>query len=325
MKGQYQHFIPQFLLRNFSHAHEPIEKTTPEKNGRHRKRKGKRKSDKFLYVADITPKEPQLLEPPVSRWYGQKDMYEDITNAIESRKDVERELSRLESYAARILQKVKEAHESSEPGIWLTRVERNILRKFLFIMKYRGPGFCEKYFIGSPETYNSEDRNLIRAYMVNEGLSSPRDVWLHNLRAILDVDMDAGGAWMKEILVNMFPADAKMFVFHAQASYMAFCTPAEQNDEFLLTDDCYSVFEGPAHETFCKRTGEFLGSLCLPYHEFGPVSPRLIIVLRSYILPEVREDTNPEIKDYRSTLRKAAASQLPNPENIAISGSFTAC
>lgn len=316
MKGQYQHFIPQFLLRNFSHPYEPTEKTKPKKTGRHCKRKDRRRGDKVLNVADLTPDEPQLLEPAVSRWYGQKEMYEDIADAIESRKDVERELSNLESRTAEILQKVKRAQENGGVGIWLTRVERNRLRKFLFIMKYRGPGYCEKYFVGNPGAYESEDKHLVRAYMVKQGLSSPRDVWLHNLRALLDLDMDADGVWMMEIRRNMFPADANMFVFHAQSSYMAFCTPAENNDEFLLTDDCYNVFEGPMHETFCSQTGKFLGPTFLPYHEFGPVSPRLIIVLRSFILPEAQEDTVPSIRDHRATLWKAAASQFPNPGTV---------
>jgi hypothetical protein len=264
-------------------------------------------------VVDLTPDDPQLLEPEVSRWYGQKEMYEDIADAIESRKDVEQELSKLESRTAEILQKVKRAQEHGEAGIWLTRVERNSLRKFLFIMKYRGPGYCEKYFVGDPDTYEAEDKHLVRAYMIKQGLSSPRDVWLHNLRALLDLNMDADGAWMTEILRNMFPADAKMFVFHTQASYMAFCTPAEKNEEFLLTDDCYNVFEGPTHEIFCSKTGKFLGPTFYPYHEFGPVSPRLIIVLRSFTLPEAQEDTAPSVRDYRAILRKAAASQFPNP------------
>jgi hypothetical protein len=139
MKGQYQHFIPHFLLRNFSHPYEPTEKTKLKKADRYCKRRYKRRGDKALNVVDLTPDDPQLLDPEVSRWYGQKEMYEDIADAIESRKDVEQELFKLESRTAEILQKVKRAQEHGEAGIWLTRVERNSLRKFLYIMKYRGP------------------------------------------------------------------------------------------------------------------------------------------------------------------------------------------
>ena len=134
--AQYQHYIPQFLLRNFSHPYKPPNEKGSKKRGKSRAEKGKYRGDKVLNVVDLTSDEPQLLESPVSRWFGQEDMYKDVADAIKSKKDVEQELSKLESRTAEILQKVKKAHENSEPGIWLTRVERNKLRKFLFIMKY---------------------------------------------------------------------------------------------------------------------------------------------------------------------------------------------
>ena len=270
----------------------------------------------MLNVVDLTSDEPQLLESPVSRWFGQEDMYKDVADAIKSKKDVEQELSKLESRTAEILQKVKKAHENSEPGIWLTRVERNKLRKFLFIMKYRGPGFYEKYFSEDPQTYDSEDKHLLRAYMVDNGMARPRDVWLHNLRTILDIDMDVEGKWITKLPELMFPADAGMFIFHAQSSYMAFCTPAKKHDEFILTDQCYNVFEGPTNETFSAKKGEYLGSTYLCYHEFGPVSPRLIIVLRSNKLPEALEDMNPKIQKTRQMMHNAAVTQFPNLENV---------
>jgi len=314
--AQYQHYIPQFLLRNFSHPYQPPKEKGSKKRGKSRAEKGKHRGDKVLNVVDLTSDEPQLLESPVSRWFGQEDMYKDVADAIKRKTDVEQELSKLESWTAEILHKVKKAHENSEPGIWLTRVERNKLRKFLFIMKYRGPGFYEKYFSEDPQTYDSEDKHLLRAYMADNGMARPRDVWLHNLRTILDLDMDAEGKWITKLPELMFPSDAGMFIFHAQSSYMAFCTPAEEHDEFILTDQCYNVFEGPTNETFCAKTGEYLGNTYLCYHDFGPVSPRLIIVLRSGTLPEALEDMNPTIQRSRQIMLNAAATQFPNPENV---------
>ncbi|KAE8557503.1 hypothetical protein EYB25_002210 [Talaromyces marneffei] len=314
--AQYQHYIPQFLLRNFSHPYSPQKKNGSKNRGKFRAEKGKRRGEKVLNIVDLTSAEPQLLESPVSRWFGQEDMYKDVADAIKSKKDVEQELSKLESRTAVILQKVKKAHEDSEAGICLTRVERNILRKFLFIMKYRGPGFYEKYSSKDPQTYDSEDKNLLRDYMADKGMTRPRDVWLHNLRTILDLDMDAEGNWMTKLPELMFPEDAGMFIFHTQSSYMAFCTPAEIHDEFILTDQCYNLFEGPTNETFCARTGEYLGNTYLSYHDFGPVSPKLIIVLRSCLLPEPLDDMSPEIQKRRQWMHDGAAAQFPNPENI---------
>ena len=313
---QYQHYIPQFLLRNFSHPYRPPKGDGPKKKYHRRLEIGKNKGDKVLNVVNLTADEPQLIEAPVSRWFGQDEMYSDVSDTIKAKKDVEQELSKLESQTAVILQKVKKAHENGEAGICLTRVERNKLRKFLFIMKYRGPGYSAKYFSEDPQAYTSEDKHLLRDYMAENRFSTPRDVWLHNLRAILSLDMDAEGKWMTRLPGLMFPADAAMFVSHAQHSYIAFCTPAESDKEFILTDQCYNLFEGPTHNTFCVKTGDYLGDTNLCFHEFGPVSPRLIIVLRSNTLPEALEDKDSKIKKTRQRMLYVASAQFPEPENV---------
>ncbi|KAM0080465.1 hypothetical protein ACKRZS_007382 [Fusarium odoratissimum] len=299
--SQYQHYIPQFILRNFSHCYKPLKRNRHRKHGSSRPKKGMRKGDKVLNVVDLTSDESQLREEPVSRWFGQMNMYNDTAAAINSQKNIEEELSKLESRTAEILQKVKKAHEAGEPGIYLNRSERNRLRKFLFIMKYRGPGFYGKYRSGDQYSYTSEDRNLLRSYMAEKGFENPRDVWLHNLHAILDLEMDAEGKWMTKL---------------PESSYTAFCTPNEDDDEFILTDQCYNVFEGPIHEATSPLTGEDLGSTYLCFHEFGPISSRLIIVLRSFVLPEALEDANHKIREAREMFLEGAAVQFPRPENV---------
>lgn len=313
---EYQHFIPQLLLRNYSHPYKPPKKSSSQPRTKSRPEKGKYRGDKVLNVVDLSSDEPQLLEAPVSRWFGQDNMYVEVANAVKAKKDLERELGKLEQQTAIILQKIKKAHEKRESDIWLTRVERNILRKFLFIMKYRGPGFYTKYFDDDTQTYDSEDKHILRAYMAEKGMTSPREVWLHNLRTILDLDMDACGEWTKKLPELMFPADAVMFIFHVQSSYMAFCTPEEKHDEFILTDQCYNVFEGPINDTFCAKTNEYLGATYLCYHEFGPVSPQLIIVLRSNTLPNALEDGISTIQRTRQLMHDMAAAQFPDPQMV---------
>jgi hypothetical protein len=314
--AQYQHYIPQFLLRNFSHPYQPPKGYGAKKKNHRRVEKGKHKGDKVLNIVDLTSDEPQLIEAPVSRWFGQEKMYSDVFDTLKAKKDVEQELSKLESQTAVILQKVKKAHENGDAGICLTRVERNKLRKFLFIMKYRGPGFFEKYSSEDPQAYTSEDKHLLRDYMAEKGFITPRDVWLHNLRAILYLDMDAEGKWTTTLHDLMFPADTTMFIFHTQHSYIAFCTPAEKDEEFILTDQGYNLFEGPTHNTFCAKTGDYLGDTNLCFHEFGPVSPRLIIILRSSTLPEELEDKDSKVKKARQRWLSAASAQFPEPENV---------
>lgn len=152
--------------------------------------------------------------------------------------------------------------------------------------------------------------------MTERGFENPRNVWLHNLRAILDLDMDAEGRWMKKLPEAMFPADAAGFTNHVQSSYVAFCTPSEEGDEFTLTDQCYNVFEGPALETTAVATRENVGSSHLCFHGFSPISPQLIIVLCSLVLPEALEDAGRKIRDVREMYLEVAAAQFPNPENV---------
>ncbi|KAH6659071.1 hypothetical protein BKA67DRAFT_543484 [Truncatella angustata] len=314
--AQYQHYIPQFLLRNFSHPYRPLKSKGAEKRQRGRVEKGKHRGEKVLNVVDLTADEPRITEVPVSRWFGQEEMYSDIFSTIKSKKDVEQGLSRLECQTATILQKVKKAHENGDQGIRLTRIERNHLRKFLFIMKYRGPGYFEKYLSQDPQSYNSEDKHLVRDYMVEKGFATPRDVWLHNIRTILNLDMDAEGRWRTKLQDTMFPADAAMFVFHIEHSYIALCTPEENGDEFILTDQAYNLFEGPTHNTFCGETHEYMGETYMCFHEFAPVSPRLMIVLRSNVLPEALEDKDSRKQKIRQRMQNMAAALFPEPENV---------
>jgi hypothetical protein len=165
---------------------------TKTKNHR-RVEKGKYKGATVLNVVDLASDEPQLIEAPVSRWFGQEEMYSNIFDTVKAKNDMEKALSKLESQAAGIVLKAKKAHANGDAGICLTRVERNTLCRFLFIMKYRGPGFFEKYFSKDPQAYTSEDKHLLRDYMADKGFTTPRDVWLHNLRAILHLNMDTEG------------------------------------------------------------------------------------------------------------------------------------
>ncbi|TVY68038.1 hypothetical protein Focb16_v002164 [Fusarium oxysporum f. sp. cubense] len=167
--SQYQHYIPQFILRNFSHRYKPSKRKGHWKHGGSRPKKGMRNGENVLNIVDLTSDQDQLREEPVSRWFGQINMYNDTAAAINSQKNLEQELSKLESRTAEILQKVKKAHEAGEPGIYLNRSERNLLRKFLFIMKYRGLGFYGKYRSGDQYSYTSEDKNLLRSYMSEKG------------------------------------------------------------------------------------------------------------------------------------------------------------
>ena len=49
---------------------------------------------------------------------------------------------------------------------------------------------------------------LLSSYMAEKAFKSPRTVWLNDLRAILNLEIDAEQKWAKKLSEAMFPADA---------------------------------------------------------------------------------------------------------------------
>lgn len=309
---QYQHFVPQFLLRNFCHPYKP-----DGEGPRNRKSGGKRKYEKGMHPKDpvvrnldLLADPPAIYEKPVRRILGEMNMYQDTSKPPEHQQHVEVMLSVLERRASEIFRKITKAFEQKEPGLWLTRCERDLIRKFLFLLKYRGMGFRHRFFHQAPEDYTEDDRELLREYMAAHDFKRPLDVWFHNIKTIIELDMDPEGDWVLDLRKRMYPDDAMWFVAHVGFYYMAICTPKNPDDEFILTDNSYNIFEGP--NTFAEdiQTGEVGGLSNTPLHEFAPISPKLMIVLRSDCLPNPLEDMDEAVKEYRSFKRFLAVDMM---------------
>jgi hypothetical protein len=311
-KPQYQHFVPQFLLNNFSHPYKP-----DGEGCRRRKGGGKRKYEKGMFPKDpvvrnldLLADPPIICEKPVKRILGQMNMYQDTSKPAEQQQHVEMLLSKLEMRASEIFRKITKAFEQKEPGLWLARPERNLLRKFLFLLKYRGDGFRRRFFHQKPEDYSENDRELLREYMAKHGFKRPVDVWFHNIKTIIELDMDSEGRWHMDLPKRMYPDDAMWFFSYEAFSYMAICTPSDAKDEFILTDNSYNVFEGPNHLVKDENSGELGASAYTPLHEFAPISPKLMIVLRSTVLPDPLEDADPGVKKHRAFQRFLAIGMV---------------
>jgi len=225
----------------------------------------------------------------VGRSYGFPDMYKDVDH--ERVYHVEEALSRLESDAARIYHRIKKDHESGKYKFSLSRGERNILRKFLFVMRYRSHKFWSKY-TGTIDNYDFNDRDMLVEFLKERSITDLRQVWLLNLEVILRTEIDADKEWLETIGREMFPADANMYVFHMSESYVAFCEPESPEDEFILTDNGFGIFEGPVifDTANFKSTGadgslpRLQDSPYTEFHKLAPLSPRLILILRSNFL-----------------------------------------
>ncbi|KAI0971549.1 hypothetical protein F4678DRAFT_433305 [Xylaria arbuscula] len=297
---EYQHFVPQFILRNFAHKYV----------GPQRSKKGKKSKSDNMFRGELVVNNVNLKADPfaveetkVRRILGQYDMYQDTALPAAQRRQIETMLGKLEAHVSIIFRKIIKAFEAGDPSTWITREERNSIRKFLFILKYRGSGFHRRFYHDSSDQYNANDKSLLLKYMEEKGFKRPVDVWLHGLKAIMDLNMNAENCH-KELSENMYLEDAKWFFMHTEMMYMTICTPSKANAEFILTDNSYNVFEGPNTFVQDPDTGEVTESGWINFHEFAPLTPRLMIVLRSFLLPIPEEDSNPQIKAERDAQRK---------------------
>ncbi|KAK3947352.1 hypothetical protein QBC32DRAFT_354635 [Pseudoneurospora amorphoporcata] len=301
--GQYQHFVPQFLLKNFAHR-VPKAPKGPKGTPKPKYEKGMFPGDLVISSLDLTQDAAVFTEKPVSRILGQINMYDDFTKPNGEQRHVEKLLSKLEAQAAHIFTKITKAYEAKEGGVVLTRDERNLIRKFLFLMKYRGHRFHTRFFHERPEAYSENDRELLCEYMEEHPqFKTPMQIWLHNIETLINLEMDPELNWIRELPKKMYYNDAMWFVTHVQSCYMALCVPSEAENEFILADNSYSVYEGPNKyaRDIKSNKEEALGYVEL--HTFAPVSPKIMVVLRSWILPQPLEDQSPEVKEDRDFQR----------------------
>ncbi|CEI68096.1 unnamed protein product [Fusarium venenatum] len=316
--SQYHHFVPQFLLRNFAHDFEPKDCTEFEASGETRKKKKKQKNRPSLdsgklkrYPGDKVVNNVNLLqtpyvidESPVKRILGLTDMYRDKNGATKKEQhEVEELFSKMENQAQRVFRKITKALEDGDKVVCLPRSERDLIRKFLFLLKFRGSTFHKRFYHEAVESYWANDKVMFRQYMRDHGFTRPIQVWLESLKTIMTLEMDPEKEWMDKIKKQMYSHDANWLIMHVQGMYMAICTPSNPDDEFVLTDNSYNVFEGPNHFAQDIHTGEVHGVADVNFHEFAPVSPRLMIVLRHFLLPVPEEDRDPEIREWRETMR----------------------
>ena len=269
IRSQYHHFIPRFILKNFAVFKNPGKIKTRSGGGRKRSAPDPSR----LNMLDL--EKGTLTQNDVATTFGFIDMYRDMTPSATDPFNLERRLSQLESSAGQIVANVKRAHETGREHVQLKRAEKDLLRRFLFIMLYRNRTFAGRYE-KSTEEYDANDRETMLAYMQERGFKTPKDVWFANIRAFLDIDLSPDWPeWYKKLDNQAYPSDVRWFFKNMQMSYLAFCTTETATDEFILTQNAYSVFEGP----------QSMNGAWTDYHIFAPISPALLMVTRSILLP----------------------------------------
>ena len=277
--SQYHHFVPRFLLYNFASFKNPgnvVPKTS-------KKAKNRPPKPQKLTVLDL--KAGVFKSGNVSETFGIVDMYREFDQADRDQHRLEKQLSALESAAGELFARVKRMYDAGKKEIQLSRKERDLIRNFLFIMMYRSTTLARR-FEKSREDYDSDDRVDMLTYMDAKGFQNPRDVWFANIRAFLQLDLSKSKDDLhKDTIQQAYPADADWFIKHTQTFFLAFCTPNDPEDEFLLTQNAYSICEGP------RNPGKWTD-----WHRFAPVSPKVMMVLRSNLLSSGGIEEDGDIK-----------------------------
>ncbi|KAF1947455.1 hypothetical protein EJ02DRAFT_507895 [Clathrospora elynae] len=307
-QAQFHHFIPRFILNNFSHGN-----SSPWDSSSKIDQKSKIYfGEQMLRIINLKNEVPKITVSPVKRTFGMMDMYLDASNTADHH-FLEKELSKLESKAASTIAHIKKVFDSGKVSFSMSRDQRDLLRKFLFIMKYRGPNFHERFHGDESGKYNKDDMNSFGRYMQENGFINPVDVWHKSIQTILNLKMDVEGKWKETLLASIYPDDAKWFIMHTEMFFLAFCTPDNPNDEFILTENCYNVHEGPNATGFNSNTSEYEVVSWISYHEFSPITPKLMLVLRSFLLPNDEEDANEHMKKWRDDLYQASTRSHADP------------
>ncbi|KAJ5757568.1 uncharacterized protein N7511_006262 [Penicillium nucicola] len=304
---QNHHFIPRFILRNF------VPQTQPPASpaGDVESTKGNKRRGRDFLVNKIDLERCVLSQRPVSTEFSLVDLYRD-PGFYDNPYHLEKKLSNLESQASEIIRRASNLF-SQGLTLELNRIELDRLRKFLFLMKYRSSGMFDRYNHDQTHQYEADDRERMLIYMQSRGFTRPRDVWFDNLRRFLDVDMDPARAWIDTLKTQIYPDDAMMMGIHLIWSFLAFCEPMDPKDEFLLTENAYSIFEGPSTTKYNVITQKVEAICYTEYHNFAPISPRLIIVLRSHLLDS--EGQSSELfRETRKQFAAAVQSQHLNPD-----------
>ena len=308
--SQYQHYIPQFLLRRFAIASSPD-------RGNDKKRNRKPNGKEMLNVVRLDKDPPEISRVLVKRTFGKTDMYKD--DSMFTGKDqmrIERKLSDIERVASRIIAKVTDAHEAGKNEISLSRYDKDVLRKFLFVMKYRGLNFFRRFNHQTAEEYDSNDRDGFLEYMRVKNFKRPLDVWFDNLLKIIDMPMDPAGKWTMELFDSIYVGDAVWLFTNIRTMYLAFVTPSDISEEFILTENAFGIHEGPVSCSIDRMTGEQEITAYTEFHVLSVISPRLAMVLRHSYLPEPLEDKDKKVRDGKKEMLAMQAQAHTDPDRV---------
>jgi len=214
---------------------------------------------------------------------------------------VEKAFSKLEIAAYRICNDILEAQQAGESTFTICRADKdNILRKFLYLMLYRGIVFRDMYST-SIEDYKESDKERVVEFIQRKGFKNLKELWAHHLTVIMETTIDARGTWKDTVRKEMVHDNAHHFIKHCEDFCLTIVQPEAGEDEFILTENCFGIFEGNVD------WNTPYGCQIFPYHYLAPISPRLALVLRRRLLFD---------HPIQDTVEEVAGSGVVRPEGM---------
>jgi hypothetical protein len=95
--------------------------------------------------------------------------------------------------------------------------------------------------------------------------------------------------------------------------HLAFVAPSNPEQEFILTENAFSIHERPTSVSIHRVTGKQTMKAHIEFHLLSIVSPNLAMILRHNSLPEPLEDANPVIRQQKVVILADQARQHFDP------------
>ncbi|RHZ71994.1 hypothetical protein Glove_248g33 [Diversispora epigaea] len=301
-QNQYHHYIPRFLLRNFAIniyerifvSNEKLLKSIEKKKYK-QSFKNKNKLEALLQTYDRTL--GKLNTSLTGKTYGYTNMYKDFDDKDVMR--VEKKLATLEMQASKVIHDILRASQK-ENQVVLLSVELNNLYKFLFIMDYRKPHRWSQFINGN---FDAGTLPIVKEFMQEYKLQSTREVWLQNIREILDTEHNK----IKDNLRILKP-DRDDYVNRMMDRFLVIWQAGE-NDEFITTSNGFGIFEG-MNEILNVPVPQF--QFQYAYHYFYVISPKLVLVLCTVFFRKELSKVMPSlIKKYPSIFENVPRPPVP--------------
>ncbi|KAF2403356.1 hypothetical protein EJ06DRAFT_453580, partial [Trichodelitschia bisporula] len=112
-------------------------------------------------------------------------------------------------------------------------------------------------------------------------LKNPAHFWSHNIKTFAKIHIDTEGQWEEALRSQMYRPHAEWFIRLFTETFLSFCKPSVEDDEFILTRTACWTSEGSIDSQ---------DHWSYAYHLMVPISPKLMVVLRSNYLPGPRDD-----------------------------------